>query len=490
VLSSTDQPSSTQPSQWQNVLVALAAALGMFLAALDISVNVALPSIRTAFATDLQTVQWVIVVFIATRAGLVMGAGSFADRFGLKPVYIFGTVTYLVAMVVISLSPTLPMVVGFRVLQALGTGCLFAVSPAMVAQIFPRHRQGLGMGFTTASQALGMLAGTLGAGLLVQQLGWQAAFAGRIPFLLVAIALGTIVLRRSPVLVAHPAFDLKGAAALMTALMCLVIGLRLGASSGWTAPPVLVLLPLAPVFLLLFWWLEGQAAWPIVPKTLLSIGGFRVSTFGIFIAYFGVFVIWFIFPFYISDGLARGPLTLGVMLALMASLNVVCSLAGGWVSDKITPSTVGICGLVVLALGLLSMGGLDTDSSLLQVGIRIAIVGAGLGLFQSASYALMMRSVPMERYGTAAAALSLAQAFGMVLAVSTVGTLFAWSQGHHLSTLMAQGVGVAELEGRVFVLAFQDVFRLGAGIVALGAMVLLFRMLARRVHPLIATDGT
>ena len=87
------------------MLVAVAAALGMFLAALDISVNVALPSIRSAFGTDLQTVQWIIVVFIATRAGLVMGAGSFADRFGLGPVYVFGTATYLAAMLAIALSP-------------------------------------------------------------------------------------------------------------------------------------------------------------------------------------------------------------------------------------------------------------------------------------------------------------------------------------------------------------------------------------------------
>ena len=71
---------------WGRRLVVAAAGLGMFLAALDISLNVALPSITRDFNTDLQTVQWVIVAFVATRAGLAMGAGSFADRFGLKPV--------------------------------------------------------------------------------------------------------------------------------------------------------------------------------------------------------------------------------------------------------------------------------------------------------------------------------------------------------------------------------------------------------------------
>jgi MFS family permease len=149
-------------------LAALAAGLGIFLAALDISVNVALPSIRSDFNTDLQTVQWVIVVFIATRAGLVMGAGSFADRFGLKLVYLFGTLTYLASMFCIALSPNLEMVVGFQALQAVGPGCLYAASPAIAAKVFPARQRGLGMGFTAASQALDMLAGTLGAGFLVQ----------------------------------------------------------------------------------------------------------------------------------------------------------------------------------------------------------------------------------------------------------------------------------------------------------------------------------
>ena len=71
-------------------------------------------------------------------------------------------------MFCVALSPHLETVVGFRALQAIGTGCLYAVSPAIAAEVFPAHRRGLGMGFITASQALGMVAGTLGAGLLVQ----------------------------------------------------------------------------------------------------------------------------------------------------------------------------------------------------------------------------------------------------------------------------------------------------------------------------------
>ena len=146
----TNAPALPGRITWRTVLLASAAALGMVLASLDFAVNVGLPAMRDAFGTDLASVQWVIVVFIATRAGLALGAGAFADRFGLRLVYLFGTATYVVSMVCLSLSPTLEVLVGFRVLQALGTGCLYSTAPAIAASVFPEHRRGLSMGFTSA----------------------------------------------------------------------------------------------------------------------------------------------------------------------------------------------------------------------------------------------------------------------------------------------------------------------------------------------------
>ena len=235
------------------ILMAVAASLGMFLAALDTSLNVALPLMTKDLDADLQSIQWVIVAFIATQAALVMGAGSFADRFGLRPVYIFGAATYLAAMFFIAFSPNLETVVGLRVLQALGTGCLFAVSPAIAARVFPSHRRGLSMGFTVSSQALGMLLGTIGAGLLVEWAGWEWIFLGRTPFAVAAIVLGIWFLERHKGNRASgPAFDVQGAALLAGGILCLIIGLRLGRSLGWTSPLVLVLLPLAPILLGIF----------------------------------------------------------------------------------------------------------------------------------------------------------------------------------------------------------------------------------------------
>ena len=456
---------------WGKALVALAASLGMFLAAMDTSVNVALPSMTEDLDANLQSIQWVIVAFIATQAALVMGAGSFGDRFGLRPVYIFGAVAYLASMFLIAFSPNLQTIVGFRVLQAVGSGSLFAVSPAIAAGIFPAHRRGLSMGFAVGSQALGMFAGTIGAGFLVGWLGWEWIFLSRTPFAVVAIVLGIFILesrRKGPT--TEPAFDVAGAALLVAGLMCLIIGLRLGRSIGWADPVVLVLLPLAPIFLGAFWRVERTATWPVLPGYLLRIGGFSVSSLSVFLANFAVFVIWFIFPFYIANSLGGGALTLGLMLATMAFFNTVSSAAGGWLCDRFNNLPVGFGGLLVLASGLFLLGLLTTDSGEWEVAVRIGLVGTGLGLFQSAAYALMLGSVPSERFGTAGAALSLSQSCGRVLAVAVVGGIFGWRTDHHLLGLVAG----PEADAAAFIRAFKDVFMIGSSVGLMAALFFLF----------------
>ena len=458
---------------WARRMTGLAAGMGMFLTSLDIAVNVALPLITREFDTDYQTVQWIIIVFVATRAGLVLGAGSFADRFGLRQVYLLGAVAYLAAMICIALSPSFGMVVGFRVLQALGTGCLFAVSPAIAARLFPPSRRGLSMGLTTGSQALGMLAGTLGAGLLVGWFGWQAVFLGRVPFALLALLLGIIWLKRNQRSTSGQSFDVMGAVALFGAMLCLVVGLRLGRSIGWPSPVVMGLLAFAPLFPVAFWWIEKRASWPIIPGALLRARGVVVSSSAMFMSHFGAFVIWFIFPFYVGDTLGYGPFVLGVMLAVMAAANIGFSTTGGWLCDRVGTTAIGTTGLIAISAGLLLMGFLDARSSLNQVGLRIALVGAGTGLFQAAGFTLMMRSVPAQRFGSAGAMLSLAQNMGTVLSVAVTGGLFVLSIDYHLGVLEGNGSEAADSQAIAFVRAYRDVFWLGAGITIVGAGVFL-----------------
>lgn len=444
--------------------MASASALGMVLASLDFAVNVGLPAMRDAFGTDLAAVQWVIVVFIATRAGLALGAGAFADRFGLRMVYLFGTGTYLVSMVCMSLSPTLEYLVGFRALQALGTGCLYSTAPAIAASVFPEHRRGLSMGFTSASLASGMVMSTLAAGPLVQLFDWPAVFWGRIPLTALALGIGLVAIPSSisgGAAAARPRFDVAGAVLVLSLLWCLMIGLRLGQAIGWASPVVLAMLAAAPVILAALVWVERRAESPVLPGALARLSGFQTATGAMFLGHFSQFVIWFIFPFYITDSLERSPVVLGILFAIMSTCNILSSPVGGWLCDRWGVRPVGALGLGMTATGLLVMSALDGGSAIWHPAGAIAIVGLGVGWFQSAAYALMLGSVPSERFGTASGAMSLSQASGTVLCVAIVGAIFA-----ALSDYYEASLPVAD----AFLLAYRDVFRVGSIIAALGAI--------------------
>ncbi len=454
--------------RWRDVLIAATSALAMFLAALDFSVNVALPEIAADLDADLQSVQWALVVFIGIRGSLVLGAGSFADRFGLRRVYLWGGLAYLVSMFCISLAPDLATVVGFRVLHGVGTACMYAVAPAIAANLFPAHRRGMAMGFTAGSQALGMVGGTIGAGLMVGWMGWETVFWGRIPFMVAALVLAWLFLDRDPpVSRGGPAFDLTGTLALAGGLLCFIIGTRLGREIGWDAWPVLALLVLMPVLLVAFWRIERKAEWAVLPLHLFRNRGVVVSSASVGFVYLSAFVVWFIFPFFVADTLGRGPEVLGAILAIASLCGVGFSLLGGWLSDRIGTQIVGTVGLLMIAAGLALTGLLDAESSLSEVTLWVSLTGCGNGLVQAAGFALVMRSVPPERFGTAGAMLSLTQALGSVTALAVLGGIFAQRGDYHLATL----VGTTGAEATAFILAYRDVFLIGSGIGILGALV-------------------
>ena len=452
----------------------IAAGLGMFLAALDISVNVALPAMRNGLDADLHSIQWVIVVFVATRAGLVIGIGNLADRFGLRTIFMIGTAIYLASMICISLSDTLGWVVVFRITQAIGTGSLYAVSPAIASLSFPEKRQGLAMGFTTGSQALGMLCGTIGAGWLMLWFSWESVFLFRIPFAIIALLIAIFLMKQTYSNSDSHRLDLLGSITLMIGLCSLVIGLRLGRAIGWDDPTVIILLILAPISLSIFWRTTKLSSHPVIPRQLLKSQFFSGALASMFLAHMGVFVIWFVFPFYIVDILERGALFLGIMLASMASVNTCSSLAAGFFIDKVGHKIIGLIGLSSLATGLFSMAYLGQYSAPFHIGFCIALVGMGLGLFQSAAYYQVVSNIGKDRLGTASGALSMAQSFGTVFSVATVGALFAITKGFHMATLASSNISVPLLEVLAFMEAFQNVFHAGSIIILIGALVFAF----------------
>ena len=101
---------------------------GVFLSALDVSVNVALPKISSYFNSPPNVVYLMIVFYLSTTVALQLPLGKAGDIIGLRKVFVFGLLAYTLSMIAIGLAPSIGTVIIFRIFQAFGNASLLALS--------------------------------------------------------------------------------------------------------------------------------------------------------------------------------------------------------------------------------------------------------------------------------------------------------------------------------------------------------------------------
>ena len=453
----------------------------MFLTSLDITVNVALPNITDSFGTDAVTIQWIIILYVGSSTAMHLGLGGAADAFGLKRMFVLGLIGYTIAVFAIGFAQSLGLLFGLRVFQAVGNGLLMVLAPAIVTRLFPSEFRGRALGIMAALGTLGMMAGSLGGGALVDAFGWRAIFLGRVPLCLAAIAFSTALLKLpgdsgrlgtsiapSPLreragvrvisLIPRPSrgFDLWGSATLFTAVGALILMLSLGGRNGWTAVYVPLLGVVALAGIAAFVFAERRAERPVLQLSLLRNRVLAPALIVAMLAMVSTFVNWFLLPFFVVESLGTSASVWGLLLMLMTVATTLASPLGGWLSDRWRPAYTITGGLTVATAAMMSLSVLDAGSSVVQVAVGLIGVGVATGLFQSANANLIMGSMPADRLGMGGGILGLSRGLGTVFSVAIMGAIFSARVGYRETSLP---------EEQAFILAFQDTYRIA---VALG----------------------
>ena len=453
-------------------LVAGCVSLGLFSSALDLTVNVALPTIADAFETDISSLQWVIIAFVTTSTALGVSMGSAGDRFGLARFFRLGLLTYAVAMLLLGLAPNLVVLVGLRVLQGFAAAAVVSVGPALVALAFSAGERGRALGLIGGTQAFGGVAAGFAGGVLVETFGWPVIFFARIPFLIVALLLAFVVLddgrTRERARRADARFDLPGALALAIAVGSLLVGLNLLRASGVGTAPAVLLLLVTVAAAALFVYIEVRAPWPVLDLSLFRRRPFAAAFLTLLFNSLGSFVIFFIFPFFVADVLDRGAATLGFMLGVQGLCGAGSAPVGGWLADRLPPQRLVTAASVMVAGAVLWISTLDATSTAVAATLPLALAGIGQGTLRAAARTLVFNSVPEDRFGTASGALNLGGSMGLVLSVAAFTAVFATRLDSHTARLLAQGLTDAAAATPAHVEAFRDTFRLGTVVVLIG----------------------
>ena len=402
----------------------VAVCLGTFMLLLDITiVNVALPDIQTALHSSFSDLQWVVDAYALTLAAFLLTAGSLADMYGRRLMYLVGLVIFTAASVLCGFATSTLMLQLSRALQGVGGAIMFAVSLALLADAFRGKDRGTAFGVWGAITGLAVAIGPLAGGLLTSGLSWRWIFFVNVPFGVAAVVIATLKVSesRSPQ-ASRP--DWIGFVLFTVALASLVYGLIESNEKSFGNSLVLGCFALAALLLIAFTIVELVIKHPMFDLTL-----FRLPTFtGGSVAAFGVsasiFAMLLYLVLYFQDILGYSALQTGVRVMVLSGGILVTATVAGRLSSKVPVRLLIGPGLILVGVGLLLMRGLSADSTWTHLIPGMIVGGIGVGLVNPPLASTAVGVVPPAKAGMASGINSTFRQVGIATGIALLGTLF------------------------------------------------------------------
>ncbi len=402
----------------------VAVCLGTFMLLLDITiVNVALPDIQRALHSSFSDLQWVVDAYALTLAAFLLTAGSLADMYGRRLMYLVGLVVFTAASALCGFAQTTLMLQLSRGLQGVGGAIMFAVSLALLADAFRGKERGAAFGVWGAVTGLAVAIGPLAGGVLTTGLSWRWIFFVNVPFGVAAviIAMLKVAESRSPQ-ASGP--DWLGFVLFTVALSSLVYGLIESNQKSFTDRLVLGCFALAAVLLVAFVIAEMRMAHPMFDLKLFTLPTFTggsVAAFGLSASIFSVLLY---LVLYLQDVLGFSALATGVRVMVLSGAILVTATVAGRLSSKVPVRLLIGPGLILIGVGLLLMRGLNAGSGWTHLIPGMIVGGAGIGLVNPPLASTAVGVVAPQRAGMASGINSTFRQVGIATGIALLGTLF------------------------------------------------------------------
>jgi DHA2 family multidrug resistance protein-like MFS transporter len=408
------------PARYHAVAVIV---LSITMSALDGTiVNLALPGIAHEMRASAASSIWIISAYQLAALTLLLPFAAMGDRLGYRRVYLTGVAIFTLASVACSLAKSLPMLVCARGLQGAGAAGLMAVNGALLRLTYPKRLFGRGVAINSAVIAAASAAGPSVAAAVLSVASWPWLFAINIPLGSLVFALGWRALPANP---PRPPNRERMATADVV-LNALMFGLVLlgaqslgGSVTGFSLSRGMAF-PVASIgagALVGIVYLRRQTRLevPLFPVDLLRVAIFRLSICTSIASFSAQTMAYVALPFQLLGPWQRSPAEAGLLMSVWPLAVVVFAPVAGRLIGRYPGGLLGGIGLAASAAGLGLLAALPADPATADIAWRMAVCGAGFGLFQSPNNHTILTSAPSHRSGAAGGMLGTARLTGQTL---------------------------------------------------------------------------
>jgi MFS family permease len=179
--------------------------------------------------------------------------------------------------------------------------------------------------------------------------------------------------------------------------------------------------------------LEKRATFPLLDLKIFRIAAFTLGNIARWFSFITMSVSNLLMPFFLQLALGLDPLRAGLLVAPTPFAMALLAPLTGWLSERFSAERLCAVGLAVNGAALVLLAFLQIDATAFEVTAGLALLGIGMGIFQTPNNNLLMSSVPRHRLGIGSSVLSIVRSVGY----SVGATLAAMIVGHFL--LIATG---------------------------------------------------
>jgi MFS family permease len=386
-------------------------------------VATALHSVQIDLSTSLSWASWSLTGYALTNSVVLPVAARMCETFGNRAVFLVSVGSFGVCSFGCFLATSMPQLIAFRMVQGAVAAGIVPAATGIIVRSFAKNRD-RAVGLFGSVFQTGTILGPVVGGIIVQALSWRWIFCINVPIAAILYLVARIILpteqadRRRP----RPTMDLDwwGLGSLTGSFSCImVMGSILSAGHDGRRLAVMMLLALAFVFGLSFWWRMKHAARAIIDPDLVMSRRFAgVNYFGIVFGG-GVAGMLSLLPAYYASRVEVSAVAAGSLLSVSAVCSVAMSISGailvrrsGYRLPLVVNGVVSGVGMFMLSashfLGWMSAGWLILSAGVVGV-------GSGFGDPASRNAGLHLRPNSVSEI---AAIRTMCRRFGTVLSVS------------------------------------------------------------------------
>ena len=426
-MDTTTAPARTYPSLRAAWVPLAALCLAFFVEMVDNTLlTIALPTIGRDLGSGTTALQWVTGAYSLTFGGLLLTAGSAADRLGRRRVLLVGLAAFgLISLLVVAVG-TAAQLIALRAALGLAAAAMAPITNSLVFRLF--DGEALRTRAMTVMIVVGMSGFVLGpllGGTALAHVRWEWLLVVNAPIALIAwigVRLGVPADR--PEDLTGDALDLPGAVLSVAAIGFACYTLTSGVEHGWLSPATVGSALAALLALAAFVRHERRTAQPMLDLGLFANGtvrGAALAQIGTSIAMAGV-MFGLILHFQYAYGwspVRAGLANLPLILTMIAATPISEGLA-----KRFGHRVACLVGAGLLAGSLAGLA-VAVDHGYLAIAVCMVTLTVGLRTVMTICAVALVSAMPDNRTSIGAALNDTAQEVGTSVGTAVVGTLIA-----------------------------------------------------------------